>query len=62
MKRTATLETVSVRQAAQRLNCTLKWVYDLLYSGRLPGQKVGGKQWRIPLSAVNERIRARSAS
>jgi len=47
-------DTVSVREAAILLRCSLKWVYDRLYAGRLSGTKVG-REWRIPRSAVEER-------
>jgi len=32
-------ESVSVPEAARRLGFTLKYVYDLLYSGRLKAEK-----------------------
>jgi excisionase family DNA binding protein len=51
-------KVLSVREAAQRLGCTLKYVYDLLYCGRLPAQK-HGQQWRIPVAAVEARLRQR---
>ncbi len=57
----AATKTIGVRAAAQRLGCTLKYVYDLLYSGRLPGRKVG-KQWHIPAHAVEARLKAREAN
>jgi excisionase family DNA binding protein len=57
----AAAETMGVRTAAQRLGCTLKYVYDLLYSGRLPARKIA-RQWRIPAAAVEARLRARKAS
>lgn len=50
-------KVLSVRETAQRLGCTLKYVYDLLYSGRLPAQK-RGQQWRIPAKAVEARLKA----
>jgi len=50
-----TKKTVSVRQAAKQLGCTLKYVYDLLYSGRLAGEKVG-RQWRISAEALRAKI------
>lgn len=51
-------KVLTVREAAQRLGCTLKYVYDLLYSGRLPAQK-NGQQWRIPAESVEARLKAR---
>jgi len=51
-------ETLSVREAAKQLRCTLKYVYDLLYSGRLAGKKVG-REWRIPPDAIRTRAKQR---
>jgi excisionase family DNA binding protein len=53
-------KVLSVREAAKRLGCTLKYVYDLLYSGRLPARK-SGHQWRIPAEAVEARLKQRGA-
>lgn len=50
--------TIGVREAARKLNVTTKYVYDLLYSGKLEATKVA-KQWRIQLTAVKERLRER---
>jgi excisionase family DNA binding protein len=47
---------LTVREAARQLGCTLKYVYDLLYSGRLSGEKVG-RQWRIPPKALRARAK-----
>jgi excisionase family DNA binding protein len=49
---------VSVREAALRLGCSQKWVRDLLYEQKLPGAQKKGKQWRIPLSAVEQRLKS----
>jgi excisionase family DNA binding protein len=46
---------LSVREAAKQLGCTLKYIYDLLYSGRLAGEKVG-RQWRIPVGALRAKM------
>jgi excisionase family DNA binding protein len=51
----------SVRQAAIRMRCTLKNVYDLLYAGRFAGAVKVGKTWRIPKRAVEGRRRAPGA-
>jgi excisionase family DNA binding protein len=53
-------ETLSVRQTAHRLGCTIKYVYDLLYNERLSGRKLG-RNWRIPLRAVEAQLRKREA-
>lgn len=51
--------TLSVRETAQRLGCSLKWIFDLLYAAKLPGaEKVRG-QWRIPYTAVEAKLRER---
>jgi excisionase family DNA binding protein len=52
-------KTSSVREAAKQLGCTLKYIYDLLYSARLPGEKVG-REWRIPVEALKDRLRHRA--
>jgi excisionase family DNA binding protein len=52
------IETVGVRETARKLNVTTKYIYDLLYSGKLPATKVARK-WRIPLSAVEARLQQR---
>jgi excisionase family DNA binding protein len=54
-----TPRTLSVRQAANQLGCTLKYIYDLLYSGRLGGEKVGRK-WRIPAEALRTKMQRRA--
>ena len=54
-------KTLSVRETAQRLGCSLKWVFDLLYAAKLTGaEKVRG-QWRIPVAAIEQRLRQREA-
>ena len=50
-------ETLTVREAALRLGCTTKYVYDLLYSSRLPGAHKKVKAWRIPRAALETRRR-----
>ena len=51
-------KTIGIREAARTLGFTLKYVYDLVHSGRLPAQKID-RQWRIALSAVEARLKAR---
>ena len=51
---------LTVRDAAQQLGCTTKYVFDLLYSRRFDGaQKLDGR-WSIPRAAV-EKVRRLSA-
>lgn len=52
---------LSVREAAQRLGCTRKFVFDLLYENRLTGAKKAGREWRIPVAAIEQRLRQREA-
>jgi excisionase family DNA binding protein len=52
-------ESVSVPEAAKRLGYTTKYVYDLLYSGRLKAEKEMGR-WRIPAEEIESRLRKRS--
>jgi excisionase family DNA binding protein len=49
---------VSVPEAARRLGFTLKYVYDLLYSGRLKAEKKMGR-WRIPIEEIEARLKVR---
>ena len=51
-------QTIGVRDAARKLSVTIKYVYDLLYMGKLPGHKIG-RQWRIPAEAVEDRLKKR---
>ena len=51
--------TLSVPAAARQLGVTLKYVYDLVYSGKLKAEKIAGR-WRIPASEVNARIAKRA--
>jgi excisionase family DNA binding protein len=52
-------KTLSVREAAKQLGCTLKYIYDLLYSGRIAGEKVG-RQWRISAEALRAKMQRRA--
>ena len=50
--------TFGIREVAQQLGFTMKYVYDLVYAGKLEAQKVG-KQWRIPAEAIQARMKQR---
>jgi excisionase family DNA binding protein len=52
-------ESVSVPEAAKRLGFTLKYVYDLVYSGRLKAEKKLGR-WKISAEEIEARLRLRS--
>ena len=47
--------TLSVPAAARQLGYTLKYVYDLVYSGRIKADKIAGR-WHIPVSEVEARM------
>lgn len=51
-------EFLSVPEAARKLGCTLGYVYDLLYAGRLKAEKAAGR-WQIPIAEVEARLRKR---
>jgi len=51
---------MSVPEAARKLGYTLKYVYDLVYSGRLPAKKVAGR-WRIEATEIDARISKRAS-
>jgi excisionase family DNA binding protein len=51
---------LTATQSCRRLGITLDALYRLLYAGKLPGRKVEGV-WRIPLAAVEQRLREREA-
>jgi excisionase family DNA binding protein len=50
--------TIGIREAALKLNFSLKYIYDLVYTGKLPAEKIA-RQWRIPISAVEARLKER---
>lgn len=54
-------EEVGPVEAARRLGVELNYVYTLLRVGKLAGSKKG-KRWRIPVEAVEARLRERGES
>ncbi len=42
--------------AARAMNVSLSYLYQLLWTAKLPGRKVG-KQWRISAEAVQARLK-----
>jgi excisionase family DNA binding protein len=56
-----TQRTIGIAEAARKLNVTLKYVYDLVYSGKLPAEKAG-RNWRIPASAIDARLEQRGGN
>ena len=53
-------EFFTVRDTAKRLGVSIKFMYDLIWAGKLDATKVG-KVWRIPASAVEKRLQRRGA-
>ena len=51
-------EAMSIKDAARQLGVSIRFVYDLVWSGKLPAQKVD-KVWRIRASAVEARVKMR---
>jgi excisionase family DNA binding protein len=49
------------RQAAVRLNVGLAHIYHLVWVGKLPAKRAGGR-WRIDADAVDTRLKAREAA
>ncbi len=55
----ANSKEVTPRVGAQMLGVNLQFLYQLIWSGKLPARKVSGT-WRIPIEALEERIKERS--
>lgn len=53
-------ETLTPREAAQRLGIGLDSVYSLLWSGKLPARKVDGR-WIVNPSDVAVRLKSKEA-
>jgi excisionase family DNA binding protein len=51
---------LSVREAALRLGCTRKYIFDLIYEKKLAGTEKIAKQWRIPAAAIERKIQTRN--
>ena len=51
-------KTFTVPEAARALGWTLKYVYDLVYAGRIAANKVAGR-WHIPKAEIEIRLRKR---
>lgn len=62
--KTATKETtfISPREMAVRRGNTLMYVYQQLWTGRVPGAQKVGKTWRIPVASVADPKEAESGS
>lgn len=51
-------KSLSAVEAARRLGVGLDYLYGLLRVGKLEGEKAG-KQWRIPASVIEARLKQR---
>lgn len=49
-----TLQTVTTREAADRLCCSAKWVRALIQHGKLPAARIGTRAIRIRESDLAE--------
>lgn len=52
------VKELSPREVAQRLCVRLDSVYSLIWAGKLKAHKLDGR-WRIPVEAVEARLRQR---
>lgn len=50
---------ISAVEAARKLGVGLDYLYGLLWTGKLEAHKVD-RQWRIPVSAVEARLKRRA--
>lgn len=48
---------VTAVEAARKLGVALHYLYSLLWTGKLQGRKIG-KEWRIPVEAIEARLKA----
>jgi hypothetical protein len=53
---------LSVRETATRMHCTLKYVLDLVYTGKLSGAKKVWGRWQIPAKSVEAWLTRRQES
>lgn len=54
-------QSMTVREAANRLCVSLRQIYSLIWDGRLDGKKIDG-QWRISGNAVEARLEERKSN
>jgi excisionase family DNA binding protein len=52
---------LSVPEAARELRVSLKWIYDLVRSGKVQADRVAGR-WRIPVTEIQARLKQRGQS
>ena len=49
-------ELLTVEQTAERLQLSVPTVRRMLREGKLPGRKLGPRQWRVPALAIKNFI------
>jgi excisionase family DNA binding protein len=47
-------DAIAPKDMARRRHWTLKYVYDLLAAGRIPGARKVGNHWVIPAAALKQ--------
>jgi excisionase family DNA binding protein len=52
-------QTMSTREAAAALGVSIRYVMTLLYEKKLPAKKLG-MVWRIPMSAIQQRLKRKA--
>lgn len=57
-----TYDTLSPSAAARFLGTTLNFIYQELWANRFPGALKVGKNWRIPVVAIEDRRKRRANS
>lgn len=55
------MDTLTVEQAAKKLQVSTKTVYEWLRGGKIPGRKIG-KVWRMSEAAINRHLEGTPAS
>ena len=55
-------ELLTVEQTAERLQLSVPTVRRMLREGKLPGRKLGPRQWRVPTAAIRQFIDAAMSS
>jgi hypothetical protein len=58
----AIAEEMTPVEYARKYGLTLGYIYSQIWAGRLPGAYKKGKQWRIPVSALWQRVSERAGT
>jgi excisionase family DNA binding protein len=57
-RKQATEATLTAYEAARRLGTSAAYLYTLIYTGKLPAEKIAGA-WRVPATAIDQRLKER---